>query len=401
MCPGRIPVILLDSIGYGAYQDERSRPFLPADRFDVRLITDLAKLGEARGAELESVIGVTLSDEESVREAVEFQYRSGGQRAERIVCISEALLVTAARHREALGLPGLTVTEALQLRDKIIMKRMLLGNGIRVPTFAEFSVAAAHRLLDAYSRVVAKPRLGTGSMGVMVFDDHDSLDDFATVNADWLAEFEVEEFIDGTLYHVDSIVNRGRIVAATAGRTVDPTTAYETLTPCRDIGVGEGTELRTLLQFNEAVLGCLPDFSGVTHHEVFLSAGTPVFCEIAGRAGGGGVVAGFRSRTGVNLHELALSSQLAGDSPVSPLVADYLTGFVQIYAGTGVLREPLEPIDEPWVVETVVNARVGQRLARPKHWGDTVATVTVRGDAETVVAERLDEVVRRMRPNVA
>jgi biotin carboxylase len=396
----RTPIILLDNLGYGLYKDSGQRPFLHADRYDVRLVTDLAKIAEANGSELESVVGVTLSDEQSLQEAVEFQYRAGGRPAAGIVAISESLLLPAARLREEFALPGPTVADTLRFRDKIIMKERLSGNGIRVPEFAQFSVAAAHQLLRRHARLIVKPRLGAGSIGVSALCDYNDVVEFADANEGWLDEFEVEEFIDGPLYHVDSVVERGRVVAATAGQSVDSTTSFKDLRPYRDIGLGEGATLRSLLEFNQAVLAGFPDFTGVTHHEIFLSGGEPVFCEIAARAGGGGVVAGFRSRTDVDLHDVALRALVTGRVPASLRVAGHLTGYVLIYAGDGVLRKPFVPLAEPWVVEAKVNAQVGERLSRAGNWADWVAMVLVRGDTEEMVAARLDEVVERMRPDL-
>lgn len=396
----RTPVIVLDRVGYRYYQNQNGRRFLPAEHFDVRLVTERRKLAVADGAELESAVGVALDDEPVVDEAVRFQHRFGGRPAEFLVTVSEPLLVPAARLRGQLGLPGMSVEQTLRFRDKVVMKQYLREHGIRVPDFAPFTEQAVRRLGEKHSRLFLKPRMGSGSMKVRELRGAADAARFTSENAGALDQFEVEEYIAGQLYHVDSVVVDGRVVAATAGRTVDPTTSYRDALPCRDVGVAPGPDLDRLLDFNADVLSCHRDFTGVTHHEVFLCDDEPVFCEIAARAGGGGIVAGFHSRTGVNLDEMVVRAQVDGVVPTDIQLAAHLTGYVLIYAEHGILREPIVTPDEPWIIESQIRAAVGDTVRRPQVWGGAVAIVTVRGTTEAEILARLDRVVELMSPRI-
>ncbi|MYW47265.1 ATP-grasp domain-containing protein [Streptomyces sp. SID161] len=391
-------VLLLDRIGYSFYRDRDGRRFLPEDRCSVRLVTSLDKVDEATGKELESVVAVDVYDNRALAEAVHHQAGFKGHRADRLVAITERLLLRAAELREELGLPGQTVREALLFRDKVRMKEHLSAHGIRVPEFAPFSEAAALELLSRTGAVVAKPRLGSGARDIFVLREPADIASFAAGHASRLDEFEVEEFIDGELFHVDSVVQDSKVVAAVAARYIDETTSYTRLRPCRDVALGPGPQLDALLEFNERVLAAHPGFTGVTHHEMFVRDGDIVFCEIGARAGGGGVIAGFLSRTGVNLDEAVIQAQVEGTVPLPAAPAGHLTGFTVIYAGAGVLQRPLTPPDEPWVLECQVLARPGDRLERPENCNDAVAIVSVRGDSEDEVIRRLDQVGRHMVP---
>ncbi len=390
----RTSVIVLDNLGYDNYRGRDGRPYFPADQYDVRLVTDLALVGKAHGPEVDSVLGVQLGDEQSVAEAVEFMCHAGGETATKLVAVSEALLLPAARLRERLGLPGQSLRQALRFRDKVTMKQCLADRGLRVPDFAPFSSDAAHRLLRTHGTVVAKPRLGAGSIGVAVLRSGQDISAFVAANKSWLDEFEVEEFIEGDQYHIDSVVDRGRCVAATAGRSLDPTTAYRDLAPYRDVATRPGALNDALLSFNREVIACFPEFSGVTHHEVFVQKDEVVFCEIAARAGGGGVVTGFRSRTGVDLHQVAVTEQLTGTVPAELTVAPHLTGYVLIYADTGTLTGPVPPLRAPWVVEFKTLGAPGVHRPRAQHWGDAAVMVSVLGETEEEVAARLEQAVR-------
>lgn len=393
----RMPVVLLDRIGYAFYHLD-GRPFLPADRYAVRLVTDIARLDEAVGEELESVVGVPRLDERALADAVRFQAAYGGRPAQRLVAVTERILLLAAGLREELGIPGATVAETTLFRDKVAMKRHLRERGIRVPDFAPFDEAAADGLLRRYGRVVAKPRLGAGAVDIFVLDDREAVAAFAREHADRLADFEVERFVDGQLCHVDSVVQDAKVVAAVAARYLDEPTSFERLRPCRDVGLPPGPELDALLDFNQRVLECYPGFTGVTHHEMFLTTDGVCFCEIGARAGGGGVIAGFLSRTGINLDEAVVQSQLLGTVPAPAAVPDHLTGFVVVYAGPGTLRAPIQVPDEPWVLEAQILAKPGERLTGPANCNDAVAIVSVRGDSEADVIDRLASTAEHATP---
>lgn len=398
-----VPVIVLDDRGYGFFHDRHGRSFLPASRYAVRLITDVTKLGQSEAPELESVVGVRSDggDGECYIQAARFLHSFGGRAAARLVAVTERLMVPAARLREELGLPGgPDLSQTVLFRDKILMKEHLRAAGIRVPDFAPFSEQAAGALLRAYQAVVVKPRSAAATERVYVLRGTADLAAFLAAHAGDLDEFEVEEHIDGSLFHVDSVVQGGKVVAATAGRYLDETSCYRAAKPCRSVAVPDGPLLDDLLDFNQRVVSCYRGFTGVTHHEMFTTGDGCCLCEIAARGGGGGVAAGFWSRTGVNLHQVAVQAQTEDSVPPAIDVARHLTGWVLIHAGPGILLEPIVVPGEEWVVEARIRARPGELLPVPGSCNSSVAVVTVRGDTEAEVIDRLAQVVDAASPKV-
>ncbi|GHJ37177.1 acetyl-CoA carboxylase biotin carboxylase subunit family protein [Streptomyces sp. TS71-3] len=389
-------VLVIDHIGYHYYQDTDGRKFLPADANRVHLVTDIRKLDQARGDELAAVVGIPRGDDALLEAAALFHHGAGGHPVERVVAISEGLLLAAGRLRDKLGVPGPTEHQVLGYRDKVTMKDRLGEQGIRVPDYAPFTEGAALRLIARHGRVVAKPRRGESSAGIAFLDGPEDLRRFladaehAGVTPD---AYEVEERIDGTLFHIDSVVSKGVPLAATAGRSIEETTSYRHLGAFRDVAVGPGRTLDRLLRFNRAVLACYPHFSGVTHHEVFLNADEVVFCEIGGRPGGGGIIPGFHSRTGVNLDEMAVLAHLGEEIPRPAPPADHLTGYALVYAAPGRLEADLTPPATDWIIDTQVRFQVGDVMPRPAGWHQAAATVTVRGRSEAEVTSRLDQVI--------
>ncbi|MGI5185073.1 ATP-grasp domain-containing protein [Dactylosporangium sp. CA-152071] len=394
-------VLLIDRIGYSHYRRHDGSPFMPADRFAVTVLTDRAKVGEVSGAEIDAVIGIDLDDVPLMLKAGEMVHRH--RPLDLVVAISERLLLPAARLRDRLGIPGQSEERTLLVRNKLRMKEHLGGLGVRVPRHEPFSPEAVATLLERHGRVVLKPTEGMASTGVFVLDRIEQLRPVLDANPGLdRANYEVEEFIDGNLHHVDSVVRDGEPVVATVSRTVDPTTSYHDAAPCRDHNIGPGPDREALLAFNAAVLKCFPWFSGVTHHEMFLDrAGEVVFCEIAGRPGGGGIIPGFRHQTGVDLDEAAVMAQLGDPLPVpakDPVTDPMpLIGYVMVYQPGGVLEATPAAPDVPWLVDLAYLRRPGDVLPVPTRWSDAVAAVTVEGATESEVLDRLDHMVRHVR----
>jgi len=362
----------------------------------VRLVTGRDKLAEAAGDELAAVVAVPRTDHGAFADGARLLHKLGNRPAARIAAVTERYLLPVAQLREELGLPGMTVAQTLRFRDKVVMKQHLSGKGIRLPDFAPYSPPEARRLLAKHGKLAAKPRLGAGSAEVSILRSEADIEQFEQLRKGRFDEFDVEEFVDGRVFHVDSVVDRGRVIAATAGDAIDDNRSFETNTPFRDIGVPPGELLDQLLAFNASVIAAHPDFVGVTHHEMFASPDGVCFCEIAARAGGGGVLAGFRDRTGCNLDEAVLSSHLLERVPQQLEIAEHLTGFYMLYAGPGtVVAMPKAPTED-WIVETQLIAKPGDVLEAPGDWGDVIAVVTVRGDTADQVKRRLDDVIERM-----
>ncbi len=327
-------------------------------------------------------------------------FNLNGVPAQRIVAVTERYLIHAAKLREELSLPGMTLAETLPFRDKVLMKEVVAAGGLRVPEFAEYTPQAARDLLSRHERVVAKPRLGAGSKGIVFLDDVQDADTFERRYKDDLPDYEVEEFISGRLFHIDSVVDCGKVVAATAGLSIDPPSNFETSQPYRDVSIEPSDLLDELLEFNTRVMAQFPAFRGVTHLEVFKAADGICFCEIGARAGGGGIIASFQYRTGYSLDEIVLQSHLEGAVPASIKVSDAMTGYVMIYGTPGQLIGDIRPPDAPWVIEAQILAKPGEILGVPQDWSDAACIISVTGSNAVEVVERLEMTIEQISSQV-
>ena len=231
-----------------------------------------------------------LWDEEAVIAAVRAIHDR--QPFDRIECLWEPGMLLAARLREALGVPGMTVEETLPFRDKERMKAKLDACGIRTPRHI---VANGERAIrEAAERIgmplIVKPVDGAGSRDTYRVDDARTLDAVLPRIAH-VPSLSVEEYIDGEEFTFDTICADGVIQyfniawyrpKPLIGRSVESISPMTvTLRSVDQPLLAPGREM------GPAVLAALGFRIGFTHMEWFLTPdGEAVFCEIAARPPG-------------------------------------------------------------------------------------------------------------------
>ncbi len=211
---------------------------------------------------------------------------------DRVECLWEPYMVLAARLREQLGLPGLTVAQTLPFRDKERMKQLLDAAGLRTPwhvaaeTVAEVWAAAER---TGYPLIV-KPIDGAGSADTYRANSAAELDAILP-GLRHLPRVSVEEFIDGEEFTYDTICADGRVLVENICQYHPRpllTKMHEWISPItlalRDLdapGLQGGRDL------GAAVLRVLGFRDGFTHMEWYRKAdGEVVFGEIGARPPG-------------------------------------------------------------------------------------------------------------------
>jgi biotin carboxylase len=213
-------------------------------------------------------------------------------RIDQVECLWEPYMVLAARLREELGLPGLTVAQTVPFRDKERMKQLLDAAGLRTPwhvaaaTVAEVW-AAAERV--GYPLIV-KPIDGAGSADTYRADSAAELD--AVLPAiRHVPHVSVEEFIDAEEFTYDTICAGGQVLFENICQYHPRpllTKMHEWISPVtmalRDLdepGLHGGREM------GRNVIAALGFRDGFTHMEWYRKAdGEVVFGEIGARPPG-------------------------------------------------------------------------------------------------------------------
>ncbi|HMD08674.1 MAG TPA: ATP-grasp domain-containing protein [Candidatus Acidoferrum sp.] len=262
--------------------------------------------------------------------AVSFAARS--QPIDRIVALDEFDMENVSALREHLRIPGMGLTTVRYFRDKLAMRARAKEAGIAVPEFVP--ILNYDALREFMARVpspwLLKPRSQASGIGMKKINDPAELWPWLDQLGDHQSHYLLEQFIPGSVYHVDSVASEREVVFAEAHAYGAPPLetshqggVFTTRTLPRD-----SAEVKTLLEINRQVLDELGFLRGVTHAE-FLKAnsdGKFYFLEVAARVGGAYISDVIEAATGINLwREWARLEVGAGKQPyrLPPTRHDY------------------------------------------------------------------------------
>ncbi len=257
----------------------------------------------------ESLDGIFTMPEELPLQGLIYSvsYMARSQPIDRIVALDEFDIENVSALREHLRIPGMGLTTVRYFRDKLAMRTRAKEAGILVPEFVH--VLNYDNLREYMSRVpspwLLKPRSQASGIGMKKIHAQEELWPWLDQLHDQQSFYLLEEFLPGTVYHVDSIVSEREVVFAESHKYGTPpfTTSHQggvfttaTLSP-------DTAETQELLAINKRVLAELGFLRGVTHAE-FLKAdrdGKFYFLEVAARVGGAYISDVIQAATGINL----------------------------------------------------------------------------------------------------
>src|SRR5215472_13232698 len=134
-------------------------------------------------------------------------------RIDRVECLWEPYMLLAARLREELGLPGLTVGQTVPFRDKELMKQILGAAGLRTPGHESTDTVAG--VWTAAERLgfplIVKPIAGAGAADTYRAGSATELDAILPMLRH-VPQVIVEEFVDGEEFTYDTICAGGRVL---------------------------------------------------------------------------------------------------------------------------------------------------------------------------------------------
>jgi len=211
---------------------------------------------------------------------------------DRVECLWEPYMILAARIREALDLPGMTVAQTIPFRDKEVMKQVLDSAGIRTPQHGRATTVLECR--EAAERIgyplIVKPIAGAGSADTYRIDSAEELERIFPALRH-VPQVSVEEFVVGDDMTFDTVCAGGEVahynICRYRPRALE-SKQHEWLSPVtfalRDV---EAPELADGRRMGFAVLDALGFETGYTHMEWYATpTGEAVFGEIAARPPG-------------------------------------------------------------------------------------------------------------------
>src|SRR5580765_4502207 len=246
---------------------------------------------------------------------------------DRIVALEEFDVVIAALAREHLCLPGMSSSTAKTFRDKYAMAVRARDAGLTVPKFVP--AVNSDEIADYLNRVpppwVMKPRSDVSAIGIRKLENADEV--WATI--DELNQREalrerasyhvLAQFIPGEVFHVDSLVHKGRVAFAGANQYGRPPLqvahgggAYVSQTLPHDSPLK-----KKLLEINRRLIKAMRMETGATHAEFIKSDadGDFYFLEIAARVGGAYIADVLEAASGINLWREWAKIEIADSRP--------------------------------------------------------------------------------------
>lgn len=372
------------------FKGNRFLESLKAEGSDVSLLTVSSLLQEpwARHALAEVFAVPAFHDRRALVNAVAYLFRT--RPFERVIALDDFDVEVAAYLREHFRLTdtGLGDSDARYFRDKLAMREKAEELGILIPQYAPlFTDAGVHEFL---SRVpgpwLIKPRSEASAAGIRKL--HTPADVWKRIAelGDDRSFALIEQMVPGDLFHVDSLVRRGKVIFTEVN-------AYHR--PLLDVYQGGGVyatrtlprerpEVPALAAANAAVLEGFGLGQGASHTE-FMRAhadGRFYFIETSARVGGANTAEMVEAATGVNLWaEWARleRDRTKGDYTLPPLKLRY-AGVTLSLAKTE--RPDTSPFTDPEIV---------QRIELKNHIGFVVAS-----DSPERVQQLLDEYIARI-----
>ena len=297
---------------------------------------------------------------------------AGNQPIDRIVGMDEFDVLTAAKTREHLQLGGMTSSHALRFRDKLAMRNIAREADVLCPEFvAAFNPNEINAFLDKVSAPwIVKPRTEVNAFGIRKCETPEQIWQTLTEldkRHNWRdhpSQYLIEKFIEGKVYHVDSVVENGKVVVA--GVSVYGTTPFKVShyggVFTTSIVSYKSKERKELEKLNKKLLKAFRYERGVAHAEFLQSDedGKFYLLEVAARVGGAYIANVLEQACGFNLwREWARLETATAENPYkSPKIR-------QDYAGIAMCLAKEEKPD----TSHYEDAEIVYRIKKPKHVG--------------------------------
>ncbi|HHU6749935.1 TPA: ATP-grasp domain-containing protein [Staphylococcus pseudintermedius] len=315
-----------------------------------------------------------------------------------VLSISEFDVIRAAKIRALLKLEGQSLISAEAYRDKVLMKQLLQGTSVKTPKFDRAIDAANIKQFVAQNGfpVVLKPIDGSGSSDVVIAREQQDIDIFLQSHSD-LIKYEIEQFIDGEMYHVDGLVHNAEVKCAYVSHYYNGCLAFKDHQPLASYLLKEAHPLSQALQQKvKQVVAALPTLpNGSFHAEFFVTPAKDIyFCEIASRTGGGEIGRTLEHAIGMQLNQMSLYLQTGRTEEVDAhLQIQQYGGFILLPPQNATFQGIQQPLDEDWVIFQSLKATPGQQFGCAQSSVDHIISVVIEGENEAMLIARIDQVI--------
>ncbi len=238
---------------------------------------------------------------------------------DRIVALDDFDVETAALLREHLRVPGMGETTARYFRDKLAMRVRARNQGVLVPDFVHVvnDEAIGRFAANVPTPWMLKPRSNAAAIGIHRIERVEELWPAIDTLGDRRSFYLLEQFVQGDVFHVDSLVWEREPIFHTAHQYGMPpfSVAHQGGIFTTRTVPKTTSAWKPLAAINREVLTTLGLVRGVAHTEFIRSAGDGrwYFLETAARVGGAFIVDVVEASTGINLWREWAKIEIAGE----------------------------------------------------------------------------------------
>lgn len=315
-----------------------------------------------------------------------------------IFTYTEEQIEFAAKLRKKYNVPGQSIHSAKKFRNKYIMTKKARDSGLDVPKFMQ--VDNVFDLVNASKKIgyplVLKPIDSMGSMDTYKIKNDYDLMNLAKNKV--INNYLAEEYINGSLFHIDAFKANDQIKYLIVSKYFDNTLAYKENKSIGSVQVPENS--KTYTDIKKYAMTLFNTFespkNSIFHLEVFYDGKTIKLCEVASRLGGGRILQEIEAEFGFNPIQELLKLELN-----IPSILDYknefhlnkIRGFILTSPGEGKLRKlPTDfPKNMPFsgIYDTYRYAKLGKVYDGSHSSIEAICATSVEGAFSNEVAKKL------------
>lgn len=233
-------------------------------------------------------------------------------RIDKVIAFSEVDQELAAFVREKYSVNGMKINEIIKFRNKVKMKQVAKQSGILVPRFFDLNEANKSDIQSLIYPVILKPKNGVSSEDVFKVESYNELDELINrIDSD---NYQVEEYIEGIIYHADGIIKDGELIIFKASEYINSCFDYTGGLPLGSVVIDDRVFEKKLKEYTQKVLEAFKFNDGAFHLELIIDKnGKIYFLEIGARVGGAQVPYVFKKIYNIDLFQVWVDIQLGNE----------------------------------------------------------------------------------------
>ncbi|HAT3863334.1 TPA: hypothetical protein JAN60_07505 [Legionella pneumophila] len=271
----------------------------------------------------------------------------------RLLSNEDSTLLVCGHLREKYGISGHRAETLLPFVNKVVSKDRL-KNVVRMPKYIQFDKQAYLENKDAYLQslennlgfpMFAKPVDLVSSIETHRIPDMDTLIHVLERIVVHDYDFEIDEFIDGELFHCDAMIIDGVMHFFMIGKCSFALSRFFEGKPVGSIPIVDQQMFNELKQFSQKVFDKLSCPSGAYHLEAFLDnkTGDFVFLEVGARTGGALITKVYEKLFNLNIEETNYLIQMGELKEINVTQKDIYAGFLNFPKIKGSLQSIVKP----------------------------------------------------------